>query len=437
MNTRTLLSIGSAAMALGGVAIVAAAAVGTVAEAGTRSPADLAKRAARALARHDPTAVTLAEQAVAAAPGEAEYRAVLGRAYLQAGRFASARDAFVDTLRLRPTDGRSALNLVLATIATGDWQGARVVLAAHEADIPAADRGLALALAGDPAGGAAVLTQAAREPGATGKTRQNLALALALSGQWPLARAVAEADMSPGDVDRRLAEWAQFAQPVAASDQVAALLGVRAVPDRGQPVALALATPLLSPASAPSQPVLAVATAEPVAPPATLAAAVETAPAMPGIAAPGPSRAPVTFGPRHEVVQALPTPLIRGTGPIKVALATAAPLRAAPFRMAAPTTARGEWHVQLGAFDNAAVAHDAWGRISRRYAGIAGHRPQGASYRAGSASLYRLSVGGFDRTGADRLCRSVRASGGVCFVRRAAGDALAQWSRAGVRMAAI
>lgn len=432
MNTRTLLSIGSAALALGGTAVGYAALGGAVAEAGTRSAADLGKRAVKALAKHDAAAVTLAEQTVAAAPGEADYRALLGRAYLQAGRFASARDAFGDALRLRPTDGRSALNLALATIATGDWQGARTVLTAHESEISATDRGLALALAGDPAGGAAILQQAAREPGATGKTRQNLALALALSGQWPLARAVAAADMSPADVDRRIADWAQFAQPVAASDQVASLLGVRAVPDRGQPLALALATPVM-PAAA-STPVLALAAPIPVAPPATMAEAIETAPVLAAVASPVAAGPAITFGPRQEVVQALPTPLIRSTGPIKIALA-AAPAAASVRSM--PAVSRGDWHVQLGAFENASVAHDAWGRISRRYAGVGGHQPQGASFRSGGDALYRLSVGGFDRASADRLCRSVKARGGVCFVRRSAGDAVAQWTRGGTRLAAL
>ena len=139
----------------------------------------------------------------------------------------------------------------------------------------------------------------------------------------------------------------------------------------------------------------------------------------------------MTFGPRREVVQALPTPMIRSGGPIKVAVAV-------PLARPAPvTTARGGWHVQLGAFENAAVAHDAWGRISRRYAGVGGHQPQGASYRSGGDALYRLSVGGFDRAGADRLCRSVRAKGGACFIRRSAGDALAQWSRGGTRLASL
>ena len=436
MNTRTLLSIGTAMLVVGGTALGSAGFGGAAAEAGTRSSADLAQRAAKAVAKRDPAAVAMAEEAVAAAPGDAETRVLLGRAYLQAGRFASARDAFSDVLRLRPSDGRSALNLTLASIATGDWQGARTVLAAHRHEISATDYGLALALAGDPAGGAAILTQAARESGATAKTRQNLALTLALTGQWGLAKAVAAADMSPADVDKRIAEWAQFAQPTAASDQVASLLGVRAVFDRGQPVALALATPAVPavPAAAPA-PVM-VAAAEPVVAPApTPVPVVETAPVAPAVvpvvASPA-MVAAVTFGPRREVVQPLPAPLIRADGPAKVSLAAFVKARAAqPVAKAAS----GEWHVQLGAFANAGGARNAWGRISHRFASVGGHVPQGASYKAGSDALYRLSVGGFDHGGADRLCRSVRAGGGTCFVRRAAGDQVAQWARGGVQVA--
>ncbi|NDS27982.1 tetratricopeptide repeat protein, partial [Escherichia coli] len=54
-------------------------------------------------------------------PQNAEYRALLGQAYLLAGRFASANQALGDALTLNPGDGRVALNLVLAKIAGGDW----------------------------------------------------------------------------------------------------------------------------------------------------------------------------------------------------------------------------------------------------------------------------------------------------------------------------
>lgn len=428
--TRKLLSLGLSALALGGTAI------GGIALAGDRAPAD-AKQVSRALAQRSPAAVGLAESAVAAQPARADLRALLGRSYLQAGRFQSARDAFADAVKLDANDGRSALNLALAQIATGDWGSARATLATYRGAIPASDLGLATALAGDPASGVGILMQAAREPGADAKVRQNLGLALALAGQWQLARTVAATDLSPADVDRRMQDWATFAQPTSASDQVASLLGVRPQVDAGQPVALALAAPAPVVPMAEPAPVVAVAAPVPVAPVAIPVPAPVATPAA--IAAP--MLATVTFGPRREVVQPLPVPLLRAYGPTKVAFAAARrQIDAAAARagtksptMRAPTP--GEWFVQLGAFENAGVARDAWGRISRRYAGLLSSQPQGAAYRAGGDDFYRLSVGGYDRAGADGICRRVRAGGGVCFVRRGAGDRVAQWARGGVQLA--
>src|SRR5690606_15546062 len=112
------------------------------------------------------------------------YRELLGQAYLLAGRFASARQAFTDVLTLDPSNGRAALNLALTEIAGGDWSGARDTLAVHANTIPASDLGLAFALAGDPVKAVEILAPAAREANAGAKTRQNLALALALAGRW-------------------------------------------------------------------------------------------------------------------------------------------------------------------------------------------------------------------------------------------------------------
>lgn len=434
MTSRTILSLGLSALVLGGATVGCAGQGGGIASAGVRAADDgsvAAKRAAKALAKRDAAALGLAEAAVAAQPRRADYRMLLGQSYLQAGRFQSARETFAEALLLAPNDGRVALNLALATIATGDWQAARAVVDAHANGIAASDRGLAIALAGDPAGGVAVLMQAARQPGADRKLRQNLALALALSGQWPLARAVVSTDMSPADVDARMQEWANFAQPTAASDQVASLLGVRAVADAGRPQSLALnaAAPVM-PGSAAEQ----------------VAALPEAGPVVVAVSAPAPVAAPVkmskpmlsasaiTFAPRREVVQALPAPLLRADGPMKVAVTAAKSMPSATAPNGA-TIAVGEWFVQLGAFESAGVARDAWGRISRRYGSFGGQVPHGAVYRAGNEAFYRLSVGGFDRAGADGICRRVRAGGGACFVRRAAGDQLAGWARGGVQMA--
>ena len=59
----------------------------------------------------------------------------------------------------------------------------------------------------------------------------------------------------------------------------------------------------------------------------------------------------------------------------------------------------------------------------------------GTTVAAAQGSLYRLSIGGFDRDQADRMCDRFRAEGGTCFVRREAGDRIAQWLRTPVQMA--
>ena len=151
--------------------------------------------------------------------------------------------------------------------------------------------------------------------------------------------------------------------------------------------------------------------------------------------------AKVTFAPRSEVVQPLPTMLIRAeAGPTKLALGKAPGNRTVQMVPAAKpfvrTPAGGDWYVQIGAFSNAAVARSGWGSATRRFAALAGHQPTGTNIAVRQGSLYRLSVGGFSRVEADRMCRSYRAKGGNCFVRREAGDRMAQWLKAPVQMAA-
>ncbi len=433
MTTRALFLGGISALLLGGTMVGCAANGDGIASASDRNAALATKAAAgtagqaqAALARNDgPVAIGYAERAVALMPQQADYRMLLGQSYLKGGRFASASHAFADALQLSPTNGRAALNLALSQIATGDWQSARHSLEANAAIIPAVDRGLALSLAGDTAGGIAVLTEAARSPASNAKIRQNLALSFALAGRWQEARVVAAADMAPADVDARLEQWALFAQPAKASDQVASLLGVRAVADAGQPVALALNAPSLETPGVPEQ---ALAAADPVIAP------TEAAPAqIASMSAVGVSK--IAFGPRQEVVQALPTMMLRQAGgPIKVASSSGRGMATAAYQVKAPAT--GNWYVQLGAFESAGVARDGWARAARRFAVLASYSPNGMTFKAKGEDVYRLSVGGFSRPAANAMCRQYRTKGGACFVRQGAGDVMAQWLRKpGMQMA--
>jgi hypothetical protein len=146
----------------------------------------------------------------------------------------------------------------------------------------------------------------------------------------------------------------------------------------------------------------------------------------------------ISFGPRQEIVQALPAIMLRPAGgPVKLTSASASPesgTATAAYQVKAPET--GTWYVQHGAFDSASVAQDAWNRASRRFAILAGYSPNGMTFKANGEDVYRLSVGGFSRSAADTLCRQYRAKGGACFVRQGAGDVTAQWLRKpGMQMA--
>lgn len=449
MKTRALFTAGMSALVLGGTVFVCATGPGGIATASTRAETDVEKAAAREVAtarkafgkgKYD-QAVAHAEAAVGFGPQVASYRMLLAQSYLRAGRFSSARQSFADVLALEPSNGGAALQLALTEIAEGNWDGARRTLDANASIIPASDRGLAIALAGDPGTAVEVLVAAVRTPGSDAKTRQNLALALALAGRWQDAKTLIAVDVAPAEVDKRIMEWASFARPTSASDQVAALLGVTPAQDSGQPVALALNMPrgtaLASTGSvpietvAPSQPATAVAVATEASLPAETSVAAVAAPAS-----------YVSFGPRQEMVQSIPARVARMkpeprdtpgaavspiVAPKAARLVTAKPKPVAGAAAAPRVTAKGNFFVQLGAFESAAVAKDAWGRATRREAGFGSQKPSGMPIKSAAGSFYRLSVGGFARNDANALCKSYKAKGGTCFVRASAGDQPASW----------
>ena len=137
------------------------------------------------------------------------------------------------------------------------------------------------------------------------------------------------------------------------------------------------------------------------------------------------------FGPRAEVVQPLPTKPAVAMSPVK-SKNFVKPLVATNTTPGAskvsvkPVVGKGNFVVQLGAYDSAGVARDGWARASRNFSGYA---PQGMPITVAGKTYYRLSVGGFDQAGAKRLCSNYRARGGNCFVRTGAGDTAATWTK--------
>lgn len=436
MNKVLVLKLAGSAVVLGATLVgcnpaAKTMAIASASDAGgsVKSAASSAAKAEKALKANDfPTAIAAAENAVAAQPRDASYRMLLGQSYLAGGRFVSAETAFLDTLRLTPGNGRAALNLALSQIALGRPDIARDTLEKTGDSMPVADRGLALALAGDMHGAVELLEPAARAEGASGKTRQNLALTYALAGDWTRARAIAEQDVPADQVDRRLAGWASFAQPRNSWDQVATLLGVKAVLDRGQPERLALA-----PDAVPQQQALAAASPEqifaPTAEETAVAAATPVAEAAPAqqLVAASPLRQ-VTFAPRQEIVQSIPARLIR---------ASYAP---AKQPIIARAVGEGRFVVQLGAFSTPAKAEAAWRKAVGRNGSLGSYAPNGESVRLGATVLHRVAASGFaSRGAADAVCAQVKASGGTCFVRANSGQPQSQWAMrlaGGMRLAA-
>jgi Flp pilus assembly protein TadD len=376
---------------------------------------DAAKSAAAAekaiTDRNGGKAVEAAEAAVRLDPQNATYRRTLGRAYVLAGRFASAESALSDAISLGGADAGTFVNLALVQTAQGRADAARDLLTAHADTIPAGDYGLAMAIAGDPAEGVRILSAAIQDPSATVRTRQNLAYAYALAGRWKDARMVVGMDMEPLAANKRISDWAQIAEPSLAPLRVAALMGVTIhQADPGQPVALELAAP---------------------------ASPVEMASAAPEAAMPN---SPMHMAEDNaaqqavSVIQALPEP-------VRVAAygsENRLKMRAAGSRMPVAQMQRAafinpvgasasQWVVQLGAYDNAAVAKEKWFAMAGRNATLAAFPVLTSQATVNGRAYHRLAISGFgDRSDAAAMCRTIRSRGGQCFVRETAPDATPQ-----------
>lgn len=403
------------------------------------NPTKLAAAAEKALADRDGArAVQSAEAAVQLAPQNAAYRQLLGRAYVAAGRFASAESALSDALTLGDDQARTIVSLALVQVAQGKPDAARALLQAHADTVPAGDYGLAMAMAGDPGEGVRLLSAAIHDPSATARTRQNLAYAYALAGRWKDARLVVGMDLDPLAANQRVSEWAQIAEPSLAPLRVAALMGVTIDGhDVGQPVALALA-----PAAAPVE----MAQAEPQAPveaPVAIAqASPEAEDQAPRIKA---DAAPVRVAARDFIIEdhdarraagsaGKASPAGKNAG-MKPSMASAA-LAASTARLQQVAflkpVANGasNWVVQLGAYENAAVAREKWMNMAGRNGNLASFPVMTSQATVKGRAYYRLAISGFSGRGdALAICRAIRARSGQCFVRETApGATLQRWA---------
>ncbi|MBV2150582.1 SPOR domain-containing protein [Sphingobium sp. AS12] len=392
------------------------------------NPTKLAIAAEKALADRDGgKAIAAAEAAVQLAPQNAAYRQMLGRAYVLAGRFASAEAALTDAMTLGNSDARTIVSLALVQVAQGRADSARSLLLAHADTVPAGDYGLAMAMAGDAPEGVRILSEAIHDPSATARTRQNLAYAYALAGRWKDARMIVGMDLDPLAANKRISDWAQIAEPSAAPQRVAALMGVTIdAADAGQPVALALAPAAAAPvemAAAPSDfaplPEAPVQTAsvEPVAAPVA-----EPAP----VAQP----APVRVAARDFIVEdhkAKPV-AANARGKAQTAAVSAPVARMQQVAFIKPvSTGASNWVVQLGAYDTAAIAKEKWMSMAGRNSTLAAFPVLTSQATVKGKPFHRLAISGFaSRADALTACRTIQSQRGQCFVREGAPGATPQ-----------
>lgn len=448
---------GTAVSTLALVAVLAGCAVGQQGRQSFASKADMSKiglamRAQGALtAGQFASAVDLAEQAVQFTPDDAGFRKLLGNCYFAAGRFASAEQAYRDSLTLAAAQPDVVLKLALVEIGQGRNADAVAALDGARGALDPADYGLAMALAGHSAEAVAVLNEVARTNGADARVRQNLALAYGLSGDWTTARTVAAQDLPPDQLDSRIHAWMQIATPAHPYDQLAMLTGVHPSADPGQPQRLALKSSPENQAFA--QLVLPKTQAVAVQP--QTQQQVAQIPATPPAALPDPIAAPAQDIAEAQVAApAVATTLLqpavpvaaRADAPIVAAAAPALPTRfdvqpdpakyvavTDAVRKAADMLHRSGGHsssvVQLGAYSSPERVSTAWTWMTRHFPALGDYTPVRARFDGPSGTVWRLSIKGFSSDGEARdRCEQLQSRGGKCFVRHVAGDAPVQFA---------
>ncbi|MBX7539875.1 tetratricopeptide repeat protein [Qipengyuania sphaerica] len=366
-------------------------------------------------------AVTHAEAAVLATPRDAYTRTLLGNAYLEAGRFASAAQTFEDAIQLGDNSPRTAVSLALAYTGMGDRAAAIYTLEKHEAAIDEADFGLAIALAGQPQRGVHVLSNAIRSGNNTAKTRQNLAYAYAMSGQWREARLMVAEDVPADKVGERMSEWGALAQPELYRHRVANLLKVDIVADQGQPAQLALSnnpsTQMLAAENIDELPQVeepvvefAVADEEPSAP---IERVVFDDPFINERGDIAESDAP-----RAVIVAALPEETTPAAKPApRVAQAPVAAAKPAPKAAPAPrlNLASGDYNIQLGSYFSMEDALEGWRQFQVMYPELADAERVISKARVNGKLYFRVAAANYAKDSASAMCSSVKGKGGGCI----------------------
>lgn len=398
-----------------------------------------------------------AEKAVRKEPLSMAKRAALATSYMRDGRFQSAVTSFEDAITLGDESTKTVLSLALAQIASGDAPTALRTLDRYRNTINPSDLGLAFALAGDPDSGVRILSAAIRSGDNNVKSRQNLAYAYAMQGNWRAARLMAAHDLPESRLGERLSEWASLAQDDMGHARIAGLLNVPMVADRGRPVDLALVMPAVNAvpsvqAAKPVQLAQSKVSSKP-APAVTAHASVNTAP----------KAVPAASSDRHAMPISAAASVAKSgdEGELPALARTAEPVFAAKedtksaepatfaeaFRQPVPTAPNGEFAgqkaapvkigshalspktarapssrpearhlVQLGSFSSAANAERAWEIYSKRDPSLRKFERVITKAKVGGKTYYRVSAGVMARADANAMCSLRKSQGQGCFV---------------------
>lgn len=413
-------------------ALASTALAGCATQGGVRADASATKADRELTKGKTGRAVADAERTVMKDPHNVAYRAALGTAYLNDGRFQSAAASFKDAMSLGDTGARTSLSLALAHIGSGNFRDAMAVLDEARDDIAAGDLGLAYALAGQPERGIHILEGALRGGENTPKIRQNLAYSYALAGRWREARVMASQDVPADEISNRIGEWAETANPLAFQQRIAALLDVPAGrADPGQPAALALD-------NVPTVQQLASEAAASQRQPTFAAVGVDANGELPPLTtAPAPEPAtlarydaPVRGQPQNFEAAVVTTPA--GVTPAaviadSVRFVSSPAVQAIPQRfgikpqqkaVVAPKLGTGKHLVQLGSFASEEGARRAIGVYGKRHPALSGHPMKITRAVVGGKNFWRVSATGFAQTEARNLCANVKQRGSGCISYR-------------------
>ena len=397
-------------------------------------------------------AIELDRLSTSAAPAD------VGLAYALAGQPQRAIEMLEPAARAPDANGRVRQNLALAYALAGDWQKARTIAAQ---DLSPAELGSRLEQWASLANPAAPYTQVATLLGVTPVEDPGQPVRLALAPVAPEPQAYAAVELPlPAPVQPAPAEVA----PVAAQAAAAVPPFIQTPPQPVQLAAVAPPQPVQEPIAGPAREALAYSAPEPIdtfsAPvavasvqvpvnsaPAKVVTAESFAPDAPmplkrpriageyGFAA---AEAPVAAPVKHKTiagaqfaaaVQSLntaPPRVSRPASPVKSPIAAFALRR---FQKTKQGNASGRYVVQLGAFRSASQVEKAWAQARQRY-GFRGVEPLSTTVTIpGQGTFHRLAVAGFGDAGdANRVCSSIKAKQGACFVRTTAGDAPVKWA---------